>query len=83
MLELNLGPGTRRLDFLRLLGPRSPNPCKRSMRVIKQQLTAAARQTLAEATQHAREVAICRGTEDFKEGVAHFVENGAPHFTRK
>lgn len=53
-----------------------------SVRVMKTQLLAAKHQTLAEATQLAdAEMALCRGTEDFREGIAHFVEKRAPQFT--
>ncbi|WP_295531088.1 enoyl-CoA hydratase-related protein [uncultured Pseudacidovorax sp.] len=54
----------------------------RSVRLIKRQLREARYQTLGEATRIAdREIAACRGTEDFQEGVRHFVEKRAPRFT--
>ena len=54
----------------------------RSQRVIKYQLNQAIFQGLAEATRLSEEEAVlCRGTDDYKEGVAHFVEKRAPRFT--
>jgi enoyl-CoA hydratase/carnithine racemase len=54
----------------------------RSMKVMKRQLWEAQFQTLAEASAVANEEMRQSFTaEDFKEGVAHFVEKRAPHFT--
>lgn len=54
----------------------------RSQRVIKYQLNQAIFQSLAEATRLSEEEALlCRGTDDYKEGVAHFVEKRPPRFT--
>jgi enoyl-CoA hydratase/carnithine racemase len=54
----------------------------RSMRVMKRQIWEAQFQTLAEATALAgEEMRQSFGAEDFKEGVAHFVEKRAPRFT--
>lgn len=54
----------------------------RSVRIIKRQVYEGLFQTLAEATAIAnREQEICRDTEDFREGVAHFLEKRPPRFT--
>ena len=54
----------------------------RSTRIIKKQVYEALFQSLAEATAIAnREQEICRDTEDFREGVAHFLEKRKPSFT--
>jgi enoyl-CoA hydratase/carnithine racemase len=53
----------------------------RAMRIIKRQVYDAYFQNLAEATAIAdAEIIKCRGTEDFKEGVAHFLEKRPPRF---
>jgi len=54
----------------------------RATHVIKQQLRAARYQTLGQATREAdREIAACRDTDDFREGVQHFLDKRAPRFT--
>jgi enoyl-CoA hydratase/carnithine racemase len=56
----------------------------RSLRVIKRQVYDAMFQTLGEAFEIAeREMLASLQCEDFKEGVAHFVEKRAPTFTGK
>jgi enoyl-CoA hydratase/carnithine racemase len=54
----------------------------RSTAIIKRQVYEALFQSLAEASAIAyREQEACRDTEDFREGVAHWVEKRAPNFT--
>jgi len=54
----------------------------RSTRIIKKQLQQARYQTFGQATYIAdREIALCRETHDFKEGVQHFIEKRKPNFT--
>jgi enoyl-CoA hydratase/carnithine racemase len=54
----------------------------RSTRIIKKQVYEALFQSLAEATVIAnREQALCRDTQDFREGVASYVEKRKPNFT--
>lgn len=53
----------------------------RSVSIIKRQVYEGLFQSLAEATALAdREFALCHDTEDFREGVAHFIEKRKPNF---
>ncbi len=62
-------------EFANLCSPRS-------IRIMKQQLLQATHQSLAQATALANEEnAKCRDTNDFREGVAHYLEKRQPHFS--
>ena len=54
----------------------------RSVSIIKRQVYEGLFQSLAEATAIAnREQEVCRQTEDFREGVAHYLEKRPPNFS--
>ena len=58
------------------------NVSPRSLRVMKRQVYGAMFQTLAEAFEDSeREMLASLQSQDFKEGVAHFLEKRAPAFT--
>jgi enoyl-CoA hydratase/carnithine racemase len=60
----------------------APNVSPRSLRVIKQQVYDAMFQTLAESFETSEhDMLASLQCEDFKEGVAHFIEKRAPAFT--
>jgi enoyl-CoA hydratase/carnithine racemase len=60
------------------------NVSPRSLRIIKRQVYEAMFQTLAESFEVSeREMLASLQCADFKEGVAHFIEKRAPHFTGK
>ena len=72
--------------FLRQVAARAEEMCAscspRSIAVMKRQLQAVPEQSLAEAYALAEaEMVAARGSADFREGVAHFVEKRAPRFT--
>lgn len=58
------------------------NVSPRSLRIIKRQLVEATHSTLAEAVHLAEdELQGCLESEDFREGVTHFIEKRPAHFT--
>lgn len=76
-------PADRLLEeTLAYAGDLAANVSPRSLRVIKRQLWEAPYQTLAQATQLANdEMYRSLQSEDFKEGVAHFLERRPARFT--
>lgn len=79
----NLLPADGFLDeVLKRAGEIANLASPRSVLVMKRQLLDARYQTLGHATQVAdQEVARCRDTEDFQEGISHFLEKRHPRFT--
>jgi enoyl-CoA hydratase/carnithine racemase len=77
-------PGELLAEAKRYARDMAENVSPRSIRVIKRQLWQAQRQTFLEAAVLAyKEVGRSLKSEDFREGVAHFVERRAPNFTGK
>jgi len=68
-------------DYAREL---ASNVSPRSMKIIKRQVYEAMFETLEEAFEASeREMLASLDSEDFKEGVAHFLEKRSPAFTGK
>lgn len=82
-LVSRLAPRAELMDAVRAYASElADHASPRSIRVMKRQLWEAQFQTLAEATTVAdREMLQSFTSEDFKEGVAHFVEKRPPRFT--
>ena len=69
-------------DVMAYAGELANSVSPRSMRVIKRQVLDALFQTLGEASEAADEELLqSLSSEDFKEGVAHFLEKRPPRFT--
>ena len=71
------------MAFTRRYAPSWRTSCSpRSLRVIKQQLAALPLQTMAQPFAEADRLMLeSLHSDDFKEGVAHFVEKRAPRFS--
>ncbi|MBI5439771.1 MAG: enoyl-CoA hydratase [Deltaproteobacteria bacterium] len=76
-------PGDKLLDeTLAYAADLASNVSPRSLRVMKRQIYEAQFQTFADASEASdEEMLLSLQSEDFKEGVAHFVEKRAPRFT--
>jgi len=76
-------PADELMPFTRRYALELAQSCSpRSLRVIKQQLAALPLQTMAQSFAEADRLMVeSLASEDFKEGVAHFVEKRSPRFT--